>query len=227
MNRAADCPWNAGTSQSPCAREAPEFARARQPEAAIFSRGARQKSGSHQAAAFGGRIGGVQQALVQRNAGFHRATGLDDEGRADKNRSLRQRRDGVGIAAQGLDRARRGGFARRGGVVRPFARCGDGVGVADDPRQPLVALIFERRLARFDQAEFARHELHHPPPRRIAAHQCVEIVLELADLINRPFLRQGGEGVGGRAGAVVVERRGNQVSRRSSLRRRRATCEAA
>ena len=117
-------------ARAPGAREAPEFARARQPEAAIFSRGARQKSGSHQAAAFGGRIGGVQQALVQRNAGFRRATGLDDEGHADKNRSLRQRRDGVGIAAQGLDRARRGGFARRGGVVHPFAQSRDGVGVS-------------------------------------------------------------------------------------------------
>ena len=55
--------------------------------------------------------------------------------------------------------------------------------------------------------KWARYELGHPPARRIAAHQRVEIILELADLVDRPFLRQRGEGVGGRAGAIIVERR--------------------
>ncbi len=46
-----------------------------------------------------------------------------------------------------------------------------------------------------------------PPARQIAAHQRVEIILERTDLVDRPFLRQGGESVGGRAVAVIVERR--------------------
>ena len=86
-------------------------------------------------------------------------------------------------------------------------RGGDREGVADDARQPFVVLVLQRRLARLDQAELRRHEFHHAPARRIAAHQRVEIVLELPDLIERPFLRQRREGVGGRAGAIIVERR--------------------
>ena len=84
---------------------------------------------------------------------------------------------------------------------------GNREGVADQPRQPFVVLVLQRRLARFDELEVGRHELGLSPARRIAAHQRVEVILELADLVDRPFLRQGGEGVGGRAGAVIVERR--------------------
>ena len=87
------------------------------------------------------------------------------------------------------------------------AEAGDGKRVADHPRQPLVVLVFERRLTRFDQAEVGRHELGHPPARGVAAHQRVEIILERADLVDRPFLRQRGEGVRRRAGAIIVERR--------------------
>ena len=42
----------------------------------------------------------------------------------------------------------------------------------------------------------------------IAAHKSVEIVLELPDPIERPFLRQGRGGVRRRADAVIIERRG-------------------
>jgi hypothetical protein len=62
-------------------------------------------------------------------------------------------------------------------------------------------------LAGLDQLEVGRHELGLPPARQIAAHQSV-IVLERADLIGRPFLGQGGEGVRRGAGAVIVEGRG-------------------
>ena len=86
-------------------------------------------------------------------------------------------------------------------------RGGNREGVTDDAREPFVILILQRRLARLDKLEVARHELDHAPVRRIAAHQRVEIILELADLIDRPFLRQGGETVGRRAGAIVVQRR--------------------
>ena len=46
-----------------------------------------------------------------------------------------------------------------------------------------------------------------PPAREVAAHQRVEIILERADLVGGPLLRQGGEGVGRGAGAVIVEGR--------------------
>jgi hypothetical protein len=45
------------------------------------------------------------------------------------------------------------------------------------------------------------------PARSVPARQRVEIVLERTDLVDRPFFRQSGEGVGGRAGAIIVERR--------------------
>ena len=38
--------------------------------------------------------------------------------------------------------------------------------------------------------------------RRVAAHQRVEIVLELPDLVGRPFLRQRRESVGRRAATL-------------------------
>jgi hypothetical protein len=81
-------------------------------------------------------------------------------------------------------------------------------GVADDARQPFVVLIFQWWLAGLDQLEVGRHELGLAPARQIAAHQRVEIILERADLVGRPFLRQGGEGVGRGAGAIIVEGRG-------------------
>jgi len=78
--------------------------------------------------------------------------------------------------------------------------------VADHPRQPFVVLVFQWRLARFDQAEVGGHELGHAPARRISAHQRVEIILELTDLVDvhssaASRTRQG------RAGAIIVERR--------------------
>ena len=75
-------------------------------------------------------------------------------------------------------------------------------------RAPLVILVLERGLSRFDQLEVGRHKLGLAPAREIAAHQGVEIVLERADLVGRPFPGQSGEGVRGGAGAVIVERRG-------------------
>ena len=63
------------------------------------------------------------------------------------------------------------------------------------------------RLAGLDQLEIGGHELGHPPSREVAAHQRVEIILERTDLVGRPFLGQGGEGVGRGAGAVIVEGR--------------------
>ncbi len=53
-----------------------------------------------------------------------------------------------------------------------------------------------------------RLELGLATARKVAAHQSVEIVLERADLVGRPFLGQGGEGVRRGAGAVIVEGRG-------------------
>jgi hypothetical protein len=49
-------------------------------------------------------------------------------------------------------------------------------GVADDPRQPLVVLVLERRLAGLGQLEVGGHELGLAPARQIAAHQGVEII---------------------------------------------------
>ena len=80
-------------------------------------------------------------------------------------------------------------------------------GVADEPRQPFVVLVLQRRLAGLDQLEVGGHELGLAPPSQVAAHQCVEIVLERADLVGRPFLGQRGEGVGRGAHAIVIERR--------------------
>ena len=50
-------------------------------------------------------------------------------------------------------------------------------------------------LAGLDQLEVGRHELGLAPAREVTARQRVEIVLERADLVGRPFLGQGGEGV--------------------------------
>ena len=86
-------------------------------------------------------------------------------------------------------------------------RGGNREGIADDARQPLVVLVFQRRLAGLDQLEVGGHELGHPPSREVAAHQGVEIILERADLVGRPLLRQGGEGVGRGAVAAIVEGR--------------------
>jgi hypothetical protein len=88
--------------------------------------------------------------------------------------------------------------------------------LADDARQPLVVLVLERRLARFDQLEIGGHELGLAPARQIAAHQGVEIILERADLVGRPFLGQSGAGVGRGADAIIVEGRGSR--RRASAR---------
>ena len=77
------------------------------------------------------------------------------------------------------------------------------------PREPFVVHVFERRLAVFDQPEVGGHELEHAPPRAVAAHQPVEIILEGADLVARPFLGQGAEG-------RATSRCGNS---RASLRR--------
>ena len=100
------------------------------------------------------------------------------------------------------------GLARRAVDLADERRNGDREGVADDARQPLVVLVLERRLAGLDQLEVGRHELGLAPARQIAAHQRVEIILERADLVGRPFLGQSGEGVGRGAGAVIVEGRG-------------------
>jgi|ERR1700722_900647 hypothetical protein len=54
----------------------------------------------------------------------------------------------------------------------------------------------------------AGHEFGLAPARKVAAHQRVEIVLERADLVSRPFVGQGGESIGRGAGAVMVEGRG-------------------
>jgi hypothetical protein len=66
---------------------------------------------------------------------------------------------------------------------------------------------FQRRLARLGELELRRHKFDHAPARQVAAHQRVKIVLELPYLIDRPILRQRGEGIRNRAGVVVVERR--------------------
>jgi hypothetical protein len=55
--------------------------------------------------------------------------------------------------------------------------------------------------------KIGRHEFQHAPAAGIAGHQRVEIILELADLIDAPFLRQSGEGIGDRSGAIIIERR--------------------
>ncbi len=81
----------------------------------------------------------------------------------------------------------------------------DGEGIADDAGEPFVVLVFERRLAVLDQLEVGGHELQHPPAQRIAAHLCVEIVLESPNLVAGAFLGHGGEGVGRRAGYVACE----------------------
>lgn len=62
-------------------------------------------------------------------------------------------------------------------------------------RAPVVLLIFERRLAAFDQLVVGGHEPGLAPARPIAAHHRVEIVLERADLVGCQFLGQSGKGV--------------------------------
>jgi hypothetical protein len=54
---------------------------------------------------------------------------------------------------------------------------GDGESVTDDPREPFVVLILQRRLVRLDQLEVGGHEFEHMAAREIAGHQRVEIVL--------------------------------------------------
>src|ERR1700733_1344602 len=100
------------------------------------------------------------------------------------------------------------GLARRPVDLRYEGRNGDREGVEDDAGQPFVVLVLQRRLAGLDQLEVGGHELRLAPARQVATHQRVEIVLERADLVGGPFLRQGGEGVGRGARAVIVERRG-------------------
>ena len=100
------------------------------------------------------------------------------------------------------------GLAGRAVDLADERRDGDREGVADDARQPLVVLVLQRRLARLDQLEIGGHEFGLAAARQIAAHQRVEIILERADLVGRPFLGQGGEGVGRGARAVIIEGRG-------------------
>jgi hypothetical protein len=110
----------------------------------------------------------------------------------------------------GFARLSRPPARRREPQIRPLheGRGGNRESVADGARQPLVITVVERGLARLDQLEVGGHELGLSPPRQIAAHPRVEIVLERADLVGRPFPGQGGEGVGRRARLVIVERGG-------------------
>ncbi len=75
------------------------------------------------------------------------------------------------------------------------------------PCEPLVVHVLQWRLARLRQFEIGRHEVDHAPPRQIAGHQRVEIVLKRLYLIDRPFLRQRREGIRYGARVVAIERR--------------------
>ena len=101
------------------------------------------------------------------------------------------------------------GLARRPVDLGDEGGSRDREGVADDARQPLVILVLQRRLSRFDQLEVGGHEFGLASARQVAAHQRVEIVLERADLVGRPFPGQSGEGV--RASILLGERKSKTI----------------
>ena len=81
----------------------------------------------------------------------------------------------------------------------------DGEGVADEPSQPLVIFVLQRRLARGFVLEIRRHEPDAGLRLRVALHKTVEIVLKFLDLVNRPLFRQRAEAIGDCAGSVVFK----------------------